>query len=216
MRSTRYMIRKNALFCKLIRIKNSSKSMFDSFMLRFRAELETCPVCNSNGRCRNHAYYGRNIIDFRNGAPAQDNLCITRVFCRSCGHAHAVLPDFIIPYSGYGLFFILRALAEYFMGLHTTVALCERFSISMKQLYKWIALWYEHKEIWLGILENSERSDLSFLKQLCSRPDYSSFSMDFTRKTTHSFLQSHKNPILRNARNARYHQEVFAPDYVFA
>lgn len=93
------MIRKNSLFCKLIRIKTSSKSIFDSFMIRFRPELETCPVCGAKGHCRIHDYYGRHMIDFREGAPAKDNLCILRVYCDSCEHVHAILPDFIIPYS---------------------------------------------------------------------------------------------------------------------
>ena len=34
------MIRKNALFCKIIRIKTSSKSLFLSFMQDFTPELE--------------------------------------------------------------------------------------------------------------------------------------------------------------------------------
>ena len=37
------------------------------------------------------------------------------------------VPDFIIPYSGYGLFFILRVLAEYFLHLSTIEGLCRRF-----------------------------------------------------------------------------------------
>ena len=45
------MIRKNSLFCKLIRIKTSSKFIFDSYMAVFQLELETCPVCGSCGNC---------------------------------------------------------------------------------------------------------------------------------------------------------------------
>ena len=70
-----YYDKKNSLFCKLFRIKISSKSFFQQFMPLFKPELKTCPVCEST---------------------------------------HAVLPDFIIPYCSYSLFFILRVLGSYF------------------------------------------------------------------------------------------------------
>ena len=50
------MIRKNSLICKLIRIKTSSKVLFDSYMDSFRPELETCPCCGAKGNCHIHAY----------------------------------------------------------------------------------------------------------------------------------------------------------------
>ena len=52
----------------------------------------------------------------------------------------------------------------------------------------------------------------AFLKELATRDSYSSFSMDFIRQQCHSFLQSHRNPVLKSPKNARYHQTVFAPD----
>ena len=57
------MIRKNSLFCKLTRIKSSSKSLFDSFMAGFRPEMESCPVCGASHSCTTHASYERNLID---------------------------------------------------------------------------------------------------------------------------------------------------------
>ena len=207
------MIRKNALFCKLIRIKISSKSIFNSFMEQFIPQLETCPVCEAKGACHIHDYYGRNIIDFRYGHPVKDDLCIMRLFCDSCEHAHAILPDIIIPYSSYGLFFILRVLAEFFSHLHTVEQICERYDISENQLRKWIALWKLHKEQWLGLLDDAETSDLALLKHLCCKDKFSSFSQKFFLLMSYTFLQSHQNPILIRPANARYHQHVFAPDY---
>ena len=113
------MIRKNLLLCKIIRIKTSSKSLFDSYMERFQPERETCPICRSTGNCHIHHYYGRSIIDFKAGRQEKSDLCVLRVFCDSCRHSHAVLPDIIIPYSSYSLFFVLRLLGEYFAGLFT-------------------------------------------------------------------------------------------------
>lgn len=187
------MIRENSLFCKLIRIKSSSINLFDSFMDDFRPELQTCPCCGAKGSCRIHAYYGRSLVDFTGGRTVRHSLCILRLIC-TCGHTHAVLPDFIVPYSGYGLFFILRVLAEYFLRLATVERLCERFSITPGQLYRWLGIFRAQKEEWLGILSSMETSALSFLKALLTLPAYSGFASDFIRRFSMSFLQSHKNP----------------------
>lgn len=197
------MIRKNFLFCKLIRIKTSSKALFASFMAGFRPELQTCPCCGTRGSCRIHAYYGRSLVDFIDGAPVRHSLCILRLIC-TCGHTHAILPDFIIPYSGYGLFFLLRVLAEYFLRLSTVEKLCERFSITPSQLCRWLQLFRVQKEEWLGILSSMETSDPAFLKALLMQTAYSDFSSAFVRRFARSFLQSHKNP-------APYCQQVFGP-----
>ena len=130
------MIRKNLLLCKIFRIKISSKSLFDSYMAKFQPRLETCPICGSTGNCHIHDYYGRSIIGFRSGAQEKSNLCALRVFCDSCNHAHAILPDVIIPYSSYSLFFVLRILSEYFAGLYTIEQLCERYGIYQNQLFQ--------------------------------------------------------------------------------
>ena len=206
------MIRKNLLLCKIFRIKISSRSLFDSYMDKFQPCLETCPICGSTGNCHIHDYYDRSLIDFRFGAPEIYSLCVMRVFCDSCEHAHAVLPDVIIPYSVYSLLFVLRLLGQYFAGRFTVEQLCERYGISQNQFYKWLALWKSHKQDWLGLLDNYAVSDLSFLKGILLADSFSDFSMRFVRCFTYSFLQSHKNPVPAGLKNARYHQLVFAPD----
>lgn len=207
------MIIKNLLFCKIIRIKTSSKSLFDTYMKQFRPELETCPICGNTGTCHIHDYYDRSIIDFQDGRKQKENLCVMRVFCESCGHAHAILPDIIIPYSSYSLFFILFVLGEYFAGLRTIEQLCERFDISEKQFYKWLNLWNSHREQWLGMLHASETDNISFFRTILLQNPYSAFSREFLHLTEHSFLQSHRNPRLSGRKkNAHYRQSVFAPD----
>lgn len=206
------MIRKNSLLCKLIRIKTSSKSIFDSCMAKFQPELETCPVCRSTGNCHIHDYYNRTLIDFRSGRRTKSSLCLMRVFCDSCKHAHAVLPDVIIPYSSYSLLFILRLLGQYFTGRFTVEQLCERYLISRNQFYKWLALWMAHKQEWLGLLDNSETSDITFLKHMILTDSFSTLSLEFVLRFSRSFLQSHKNPVPAGLKTARYRQKVSAPD----
>lgn len=169
----------------------------------FQPEVQVCPCCGTKGACRIHAYYGRSLVDFIGGAPVRHSLCIMRLVC-TCGHTHAILPDFIIPYSGYGLFFIIRVLAEYFLHLSSVECLCERFSITLSQLRRWLLLFREQKTEWLGVLSSMETSCLSFLKTLLVQASYSDFASAFVRRFTKSFLQSHKNPAL-------YCQQVFGP-----
>ena len=188
-----YMIRKNALFCKLIHIRSSSDALFGAFMASFRPEQEACPVCGSRGNCRIHAYYGRHLVDFVHGRHIRHEVSILRLACTGCGSTHAVIPDFIIPYSSYGLLFVLRLLAEAFRGSTSVESLCERFCITRNQFYHWLALWKQHKQQWLGLLSDLVTSSAAFLGTLTGMPRFSSFSSSFFRKCAVSFLQSHKD-----------------------
>lgn len=163
-------------------------------MASFRPELQTCPSCGSTGNCHIHAYYGRRIIDFIHGVPVLSEVTVLRLVCGSCGHTHAVLPDTVIPYRSYSLFFILRVLAEAFLRISTLERLCERFRISMNQLLHWRKLWDAHKREWLGLLADSETKSFHFLAWLTVKSLYSSFAREFFSKISFSFLQSHRNP----------------------
>ena len=118
---------------------------------------------------------------------------IKRVRCASCGHTHAILPDYMIPYATYSLVFILRVLAAHFLGFETVEQLCRRFSISPSMLYQWKALFLAHKEIWLGVLEDDQTTPGSFVQRLFSLPNYfNDFGKPFYQKAAHSFLQRHR------------------------
>lgn len=188
-----YMIRKNSLFCKLIHIKSSSGALFAAFMASFRPEQEVCPVCGSKGNCQIHAYYGRHLVDFVHGRRIRHDVSILRLVCTGCGSTHAVIPDFIIPYSSYGLIFVLRLLAEAFRGSASVESLCERFCITRNQFYHWLALWKQHKQQWLGLLSDLEISNAAFLGTLTGMPCFSAFSSSFFLKCALSFLQTHKD-----------------------
>ena len=182
-------------------------------MEHLRPELETCPICGTKGSCHVHDYYGRTLIDLHAGERTSFMLSIQRVYWDSCEHAHAILPDILIPYTRFGLIFILRVLAEYFNKLGTIERICEKYDISVNLFRKWLTLWHTHKQQWLGVLTDLETSSISFMQYLETLESYSSYSMQFVRQTSYSFLQCHKNPILKNPKNARYHQQIFGPDY---
>lgn len=90
--------------------------------------------------------YGHSSIDLKTGKKTKKELCILRVFCKSCGHAHAVLPDLIIPYSSYSLFFILHVLGQYFAQISSIEQICECSGISVNRFFKWLSLWKAHKQ----------------------------------------------------------------------
>ena len=188
------MIRKNSLFCKIIRIKTSSKSLFLDFMGSFNPETEVCPICHSKGNCKIHGTYSRSIIDIIHGKPAYQEISVTRILCESCGHTHAILPDTIIPYSQYGIFFILRVLSEYFTHLKTVVALCGTYNITPSMLYRWRDLFLQNRSVWLRVLEQQEQTPWDFMKSLCLLKAFSEFTSAFFHLTSSSFLQCHANP----------------------
>ena len=189
------MIRKNLLKCNLIRNKFSARSYFDTCMESFHPEQETCPCCKRKGDCRIHAYYDRHIVDFNRSRHEEHCIRITRVIC-SCGHTHAILPDPIIPYDCYSLFFILRVITEYCLKLRTVSALCERFSITPSMLYRWLKLYRNHRSQWQGVLKAASQPLLDSLKDLIRINPFRDHAYSFFQLTGRSFLQSHKNPAL--------------------
>ena len=72
--------------------------------------------------------------------------------CKSCGHTHAIIPDYIIPYS---LLFVLRVLGEYFLRKRTVEGMCRRYNITPSMVYSWKRVFEEYKEMWLGVLAAS-------------------------------------------------------------
>jgi len=181
----------------MIRIKTSTKFLFDSFMADFSPESEECPVCHSNGNCKFHADYSRSIIDIVHSKPVYQEVRVIRVICESCGHTHAILPASIIPYAQYSLFFILRVLGEYFSHLKTVAVLCDAYGITASMLYRWRDLFLKNRSLYLGILDQMNQKPLQFIKHLVLHPAYSTFSSRFFRLTGSSFLQSHANPTAR-------------------
>ena len=162
-------------------------------MRQFVPGREVCPSCGCKGSCRVHAYYNRFVVDFVTGKPVVSRIRITRVIC-SCGRTHAILPDPIIPYRSYSLFFILRVLTEYFLRLKTVADLCDDFLITPSMLYRWKKLFLEHRMEWLGLIPSMERTVRDSLKTLSVTDPFSRFASSFFQKTGLTFLQSHKNP----------------------
>lgn len=70
-----------------------TQKLYDSLLeLVFIASLE-CPHCHHHAFIY-HGVYSRSVKD----SAGLSELIVQRVRCRECGHTHALLPAFLIPY----------------------------------------------------------------------------------------------------------------------
>lgn len=182
------MIRKFTLLCKLNLINNSDFHLFMNAQDSMSISSEICPSCGAKHLCSFHAFYNRDLIVIQNNAVVFHDVSISRVICSSCGHTHALLPDTLIPFGSYSLFFILKVLRLYFLQSYTIEKLCSLYSISISTLYAWVHLFNKQKALWLGVLSELETSSLSFLSMLM---ETSSFPMAFFHAFHVSFLQQY-------------------------
>jgi len=161
------MIRVFELFCKLNLINLSAKDLFLQSMAEFQLNDHKCPFCSAkHPDWKRHAVYERYLISFESGRNISYLITIVRYKCSSCGHTHAILPEFIIPYQSYSLLFILSVMRDYFMGSLTVADICEKYDISISTLYSWKKLFLRHKKVWLGLLDDACTSSLQFLDLL--------------------------------------------------
>lgn len=116
-----------------------------------------------------------------------------RVIC-SCGHTHAILPDFIVPYRQYSLNFLVQALLALYTRRRSVSWICDHFCLDPAFVYRLKHLYEEHKRLWLGSLKDAYTTHLAFLRSLWLGQDISNFLYDFYQLTSFSFFQSHRNP----------------------
>lgn len=130
------MIRFFKLLKKLHYHQITEYDMYMSYVKSFNASEFPCPLCHTKypGWTR-HDNYERYIIAFEKGKSITYGVEIERYKCSSCGHTHAIIPEFLIPYRSYSLFFILTVLKEYFKKSLTVMKICEKYGIAVSTLY---------------------------------------------------------------------------------
>ena len=145
------MIRVKAILCKLNSLNLSDKSLINSYYSKFTPSDYSCPHCGGTGHFTYHSAYSRTMISFIASKRIESVVNIPRVICQ-CGHTHALLPDFLIPYGSYSLRFILIIL-QLFMSRHCNVAdFCDKWQISISTIYHWKHLFIDHYNLWFSIL----------------------------------------------------------------
>jgi|LGOV01.1.fsa_nt_gb transposase-like protein len=162
-------------------------------MLTFDANKLPCPFCGAKEpQWKHHAFYDRYIIEFTNSKVIVNTVTITRLRCDSCNSTHALIPDFLIPYSSYSLTFILAVLNQFFSKTQTVKSLCSYFQISHSTLYNWVNLFRIHKKLWLGVLEDMISEPIDFLNTLLEQDSHlltNNFLTNFFDCFAFSFLQ---------------------------
>lgn len=187
------MIRKESLKCKLNLPFFVSDAELKRFISSADPSRERCPSCGARGQCRFFAFYKRSIVDIVGGKPFWRTIIVIRVMC-ACGHTHALLPDFVVPYKQYTLPFILHILHLYFSRSMTVQKLCEAFWISPPTLYEWKRAFALHRSWWPEFVRSGKKDCLDNIVLLLSRPVFSDFTSGFWGQTLFSFLQTHANP----------------------
>ena len=157
-------------------------------------------MCGCRGRWLAHGQYEGSVIDYESGRVVYGRMKIRRVRCESWGHTHAVIPDYIIPYSTYSLFFVLRVLGEYFLRKRAVERICSRYNITPSMLYSWKGVFEEHKEIWLGVLAGAEQTGGDFIRWLVGEGFIPATVgvCAVQRYIKHNDLKSARNPNLKD------------------
>lgn len=183
------MIRLFTVFSKLNFLKLSDVDLFLQATQNCSTKSLPCPQCGAKYPSWSlHGTYDRYLISFEKGIPINHRITIDRLMCSSCSHAHAILPEILIPYSSYGLLFIIRILRDYYGGSLTVVKLCNKYQVSVSTLYAWKQLLLLHKKLWLGILEDSIISITGFLAMIHSVNSSENLHLFFLSQC-YSFLQ---------------------------
>ena len=178
------MIRPFTVFCKLNQISFSDRQWFEREAESLNHTDGICPVCRAKSCLSPFASYTRYLVEWEDGGPVTHEVAVRRYQCSSCGHTHALLSSALVPYSSYSLRFILLVLRDYFLRTACVQELCGRAGISVSTLYRWRALFLTHKALWLGILEDLDTAEGTFLSGIDG-----SFLQEFFRRFLFSFLQ---------------------------
>lgn len=188
------MIRLFSKLCKCfkqISFKNEITA-FDKYVRSLNIEALVCPLCGAKHSISSFASYKRHLVTYDNNT-AQDNvIVILRYMCSSCGHTHALLPSVIIPYSSFSFIFTVSLIHDYLVHKYNSVeAMCEHYGIAISTFYRIFNKFKEHKQIWLGLLEDKLISNLSFVQHIINSTfdEIENFMIKFFQENGSSFFQ---------------------------
>lgn len=179
------MIRLFSVFCKLNDINFSDKKWFETALKSAPKAGQRCPHCSAKGCLRSFGRYNRYLVEWDGHSQITGILSVPRFICDSCGHTHAILPSCIVPYRSYSLRFLLIVLRSYFTRSCSVEQICCRYGITVSMLYRWLHLFLQQKELWLGVLESMAASSAVFIDSI-DGPLLKDFFLDFR----FSFLES--------------------------
>ena len=174
------MIRKYKNFFALMKNKCKSTELYNKAVNELEVHNIECPYCKNIGQCKKHGKYTRYILEWVRGKKVCSSMEIIRVRCQNCNKTHSFLPSFILPYSSYGLCFVLSVVQSYYQGNETILQICEKYDISESMLYRWKRIFEKCHENWLGMLrdligEKARDSSRWFMELIGNASDFVSF-----------------------------------------
>ncbi|WP_373000345.1 DUF6431 domain-containing protein [Lutispora sp.] len=181
-----------------VKINNSLKDSYNCFIKHLIFSLLVCPICKAKGLMEIHAYYPRHVVALIGGVLIDEIIDILRLRCCSCGHTHAILPDFIIPYCTYSYSLILECLNGYYSKVKIE-ELCERYNISPQLIYSWIKRFQDHKAQCIFLFKGKKEENLKvklidILKRILGYIDLSDFLTEYFNENKYCFMQVIKSP----------------------
>ena len=160
------MIRLFSVLCKLNHLKFSDRKWFEGAVSAPLSPGQSCPCCSARGCLRPFGHYDRYLVEWDGQGQISTTVTVPRYRCGSCGHTHAVLPSCIIPCKSYSLRFVLIVLRSYYVRSCSVEKICGHYGITISMFYRWLHLFQQQKELWLGILENMSARAVSFIDSM--------------------------------------------------
>lgn len=188
------MIRLFSILCKSfkqISFKNEI-NIFDEYMKNLSKDGLICPFCGAKHTLSPFASYKRHLVTYDDNEVHDNIITISRYICSSCGHTHAILPSVIVPYLSFSFKFTVSVIYDYLVHKFNSVeAMCEHYGIAISTFYRILSKFKEHKQLWLGLLEDKLISSLNFVQHIINSTfiEIETFIINFFSRNGLSFFQ---------------------------
>ncbi|MBW9145592.1 hypothetical protein K2F40_16575 [Clostridium sp. CM028] len=165
---------------------------FDKYVSTVNTATLVCPFCGAKHALSSFDSYKRHLVTYGNNTAQDNTITILRYICSSCGHTHALLPSVIVPYMSFSFKFTVSLIHDYLVHKYRSVeGMCEHYGIAISTFYRILKKFKEHKQLWLGLLEEKLISNLSFIQHIInsSFDEIENFIIQFFKQNGLSFFQ---------------------------
>jgi len=97
-----------------------------------------CPCCHAKKSLIKYGTYNRHFAVLNDNDIEDYEISVQRVICNSCGHTHALLPNFIVPYKIMAIFSIAKIVQS--ATITSAYKVAEITNLSVTIIYAYVAL----------------------------------------------------------------------------
>jgi hypothetical protein len=121
----------------------SSHTDINSYIQSFMPDLSNlhknvCPYCGAKNKLIRYGKYERNISFLVDNHVENYKVKVQRVFCNSCNHTNALLPNFVVPYKIMAICSIAQIVQR--ASISSAYKLAEIINLSFQMIYTYIAI----------------------------------------------------------------------------